>query len=169
MSTQPPSSPLLAVKRTVPQLRAGHVSRGRLLDLLDEPTRLALVVAPAGWSQTIDQAPWLDFTVPGVLGCWVWAKAEKGSAAATSPMAASRERRDRPMKTSRYESTGLFLKRARANEKPLPLHSPGMRQKSGAEKRLYAPSSRRWRCSIRAFRDIEWGLAGRAGGERPHR
>jgi LuxR family maltose regulon positive regulatory protein len=58
MAGDPPTSPLLSVKRTVPLPRPGAVPRERLEALLESNTRLTVVTAPAGWGKTTLLSSW---------------------------------------------------------------------------------------------------------------
>src|SRR3954451_18388714 len=68
-----PTTTLIAVKARVPPLRTGLVDRGRLLDrLLDgEPTRLTVVVAPAGWGKTTLLGQWVRRIYVSCAVAWV--------------------------------------------------------------------------------------------------
>ena len=64
ITTQPEddtATTLIAVKAQVPPLRTGLVDRERLLSRLleDEPGRLTVVIAPAGWGKTTLLGQWV--------------------------------------------------------------------------------------------------------------
>lgn len=71
MSSDPPPSLLLDVKRTIPRVQVGLVRRGRLEQRLDDPARLTLVVAPAGWGKTSLLAPWASARATEIRVAWV--------------------------------------------------------------------------------------------------
>src|SRR4051794_7470477 len=64
MASDRPQRPLLSVKHAIPPPRDGLVARERLLEQLRRAeTRLAVVVAPAGWGKTSLLSRWA--TDPG--------------------------------------------------------------------------------------------------------
>ena len=71
MAADLPSSPLLDVKRTIPRVRAGVIRRRRLEQRLDGMTKLALVVAPAGWGKTSLVSPWASARATDSRLAWV--------------------------------------------------------------------------------------------------
>src|SRR4051794_827621 len=59
VTSERPPRPLLAVKRTIPPVRDGAISRDRLAEQLRAArTRLTVVVAPAGWGKTTLLSAW---------------------------------------------------------------------------------------------------------------
>lgn len=65
-----PGSPLLSVKRMIPQVRTEAVRRTRLEERLESASRLTLVVAPAGWGKTSLLSRWAAGR-PGARVAWV--------------------------------------------------------------------------------------------------
>jgi LuxR family maltose regulon positive regulatory protein len=72
MTSDRRAGPLLAVKTTVPPVRAGAVVRDRLdRQLREADTRLTLVAAPAGWGKTSLLSRWAADPGPDVGVAWV--------------------------------------------------------------------------------------------------
>ncbi|MGW6197994.1 LuxR C-terminal-related transcriptional regulator [Kribbella sp. NPDC055110] len=71
MVADPLDRPLLSVKQTVPPARAGAVARSRLEKSLDSPTKLTLVVAPAGWGKTSLLSRWASGEAHDTRIAWV--------------------------------------------------------------------------------------------------
>jgi len=66
--------PLLATKLHVPQRRANGVSRRRLVDRLDDPVRLTLIAAPAGFGKTTLVTEW----IAGIDSPVAWLSLDEG-------------------------------------------------------------------------------------------